>query len=112
MTRSIGASKMSRVVGSFSQTYMPRNLPSIVCALAPVATKDPTTNTATLTSRLFRIEELRKDLGRPRSDAKQQHPAIDPSSGRSVQHLGVSNFVNVRFWPKADMTLCGAYVRF
>src|SRR5262249_19364347 len=87
MTKSIGASKMSRVVGSFSQTYMPRNFPSIVSALALIATKDPTTSTATLRSCVFSIEELHEDLAAPQH-ANQQHSAIDPGSGSTWRESG------------------------
>src|SRR5215475_5967490 len=96
MTKSIGASKISRVVGSFSHTYMPRNFPSIVCACALVATKDPTTSAATSRSRLFHIEELHKDLAAP-PHVNQQHPAINPGSGKIVR---VSD---IRFTSGADM---------
>src|SRR5262249_41162515 len=84
MTKSIGAIKISRVVGSFSQTYMPRNFPSIVCARALITAKDPTTSAATLRSRLFHIEELHKDPAAP-THVNRQHPATSPGSGTITQ---------------------------
>jgi hypothetical protein len=55
---------MLRVVGNFSQTYMPLNFPWIVCAVALIETKYPRASAVAL-SRLFRIEELHEDLAAP-----------------------------------------------